>query len=67
MGSSVALLNEIWLKIRFINRTDIKKPESMSLKLDPKGGAAKAILYEYSNDDLSAFLSALNAYRYFKS
>jgi hypothetical protein len=39
----------------------------MSLRLDPKGGDAKAVVYEYSDDDWAAFLSALNAYRYFKS
>ena len=39
---------------------------SMALKLDPKGASAKAIVYQYSDDDFAAFLSALNAFRYFK-
>ena len=38
----------------------------MSLKLDPGGASAKAIVYQYSDDDFAAFLSALNAFRYFK-
>ena len=46
--------------------TNIGMPECMSLKLDPKGASAKAIVYQYSDDDFAAFLSALNAYRYFK-
>lgn len=37
----------------------------MSLKLDPGGASAKAIVYQYSDDDFAAFLSALNAFRYF--
>lgn len=40
--------------------------ECMSLRLDKNGGPAKAAIYRYSDDDFAAFLSALNAYRYFK-
>jgi hypothetical protein len=50
-----------------ISRSDLRDVGSMSLRLDPKGGDAKAVVYEYSDDDWAAFLSALNAYRYFKS
>ena len=38
----------------------------MSLQLSPHGRPAKAIVYQYSDNDFAAFLSALNAYRYFK-
>ena len=41
---------------------DIK---GMSLRLDAAGKPARAIRYEYSDDDFSAFLNALVAYRYF--
>jgi len=41
-------------------------PQCMSLIVRADGGPAKAILYEYSDDDFAAYLSALNAYRYFK-
>lgn len=44
-----------------------KVPASMVLKLDANGKAAKAIRYTKQNQDFAAFLSALNAYRYFKS
>lgn len=50
-------------------QTDIEIPEKngcMSLKLKPNGRPAKAIPYQYSGDDFAAFMSALNAYRYFK-
>jgi len=40
--------------------------EGMSLILHPGGGSAKAVVYDYADDDFAAFLSALNAYRYFK-
>ncbi len=39
--------------------------DCMALKLDPRGTSAKAIVYQHSDDDFLAFLSALNAYRYF--
>ena len=38
----------------------------MALQLSPKGTMAKGIVYQYSDADFAAFLSALNAYRYFK-
>jgi hypothetical protein len=40
---------------------------SMSLRLMKDGGVARGNVYQYSADDFAAFLSALNAYRYFKS
>ncbi len=39
----------------------------MSLRLKRNGRPAAATPYQYSNDDFAAFMSALNAYRYFKS
>jgi hypothetical protein len=39
---------------------------SIFLQLDPKGGWPKVRLYEYVEKDFAAFLSALNAYKYFK-
>jgi len=39
---------------------------SMSLQLNKEGKPAKAITYQYQDADFAAFLSALNAYRYFK-
>ena len=38
----------------------------MALQLSPKGTMAKAIVYQYSDADFAAFVSALNAYRFFK-
>jgi hypothetical protein len=37
----------------------------MSLRLDPKGGDAKAVEYVSAPDHFQIFLSALNCYRYF--
>ena len=42
-----------------------EKNGCLSLQLKPNGNAAKAIVYQYSDNDFAAFLSALNAYRYF--
>lgn len=42
-------------------------PAGMALKLNANGKAARAIRYTKSNQDFAAFLSALNAFRYFKS
>jgi hypothetical protein len=41
--------------------------EAVSLRLKKDGGAAKATVYDFSQNDYAAFLSALTAYRYFKS
>jgi hypothetical protein len=41
-------------------------PECMALQPRKDGREAKAILYNYADRDFRAFLSALNAYRYFK-
>jgi hypothetical protein len=40
--------------------------ECISLRLDINGAAAKARVYEYSDNDFMAFVHALSAYRYFK-
>jgi hypothetical protein len=40
-----------------------EKNGCMALRLHPKGGAAKAIIYEWAGRDFQVFLSALNAYR----
>jgi hypothetical protein len=45
--------------------TEMDGVACMALKLDPGGTSAKAIVYQYSDDDFAAFLSALNAFRYF--
>ena len=37
----------------------------MCLQLNKDGKAAKAIVYDYHSEDFAAFLSALNAHRYF--
>ena len=37
----------------------------MALMLNREGRAAKAITYQHSDEDFAAFLSALNAHRYF--
>ena len=42
------------------------KIEGMALMLNKNGKAAKGIVYQYQADDFAAFLSCLNAYRYFK-
>lgn len=47
---------------RYLSKID----ECMALKLDPSGASAKAIVYQYSDDDFAIFLNALNAFRYFK-
>ncbi len=39
---------------------------SIFLQVKPNGDWPKVLLYEYVEKDFSAFLSALNAYRYFK-
>lgn len=39
---------------------------SVFLQLDPKGGWPMVRLYESTENDFAAFLSALNAYKYFK-
>jgi hypothetical protein len=49
-----------------VGTTSLGTPECMSLILKGNGKAAKAYPYEYSDSDFAAFLSALNAYRYFK-
>lgn len=41
-------------------------PDAMALRLMKSGAPAKAITYQYSDRDFAAFLSALNAYRYFR-
>lgn len=41
--------------------------ESMVLQLRPDGKMARGITYQYHDNDFAAFLSALNAYRYFKA
>ena len=38
---------------------------AMALQLNNRGGMPRAIHYQHSADDFAAFLSALNAYRYF--
>lgn len=40
--------------------------ECMSLRLYINGAAAKASIYNYSDNDFMAFVHALSAYRYFK-
>lgn len=44
----------------------ISNPLTGALRINPDR-AAKLIPYKYTEDDFAAFLSALNAYRYFKS
>jgi hypothetical protein len=43
-----------------------KVEKTMALKLDAEGKAARAIVYTNSKLHFAVFLSALNAYRYFK-
>jgi hypothetical protein len=43
----------------------ISNPLSGALRINPDK-AAKVIPYKYAEDDFAAFLSSLNAYRYFK-
>ena len=40
--------------------------EGMALVLNKEGKPAKGIVYQYQADDFAAFLSCLNAYRFFK-
>ena len=42
------------------------KIEGMALMLNKEGKPAKGIVYQYQVDDFAAFLSCLNAYRFFK-
>ena len=69
----LAAYRELWLEDEvkkaggikeFIN-LDRSEVHCMSLRLDAEGRAARAIRYDYSEDDFSAFLNALVAYRYF--
>jgi len=52
--------------IRMIKEYGRATDGSMVLQLNKEGKPAKAITYQYQDSDFAAFLSALNASRYFK-
>ena len=53
-------------KVLVEDNLPIKIDRCMALQLRENGSEAKAIPYDYTVDDFTAFLSALNADRYFK-
>lgn len=65
----LAAYRELWLDHEFNKVLPYIQPcpmiGCMSLRLHAEGKAARAIRYDYSDDDFTAFLNALTAYRYF--
>jgi hypothetical protein len=59
----LAAYRHLWMK-NAIN-LDRSEVHCMSLRLDAEGRAARSIRYDYTEDDFSAFLNALVAYKYF--